>query len=69
MKPQLKEVYLLTGKIRAGNCYIPSTDDYVDKKEMIVFTIEEYNQHLKDIIETIFNSTDNKKETFDKLKL
>ena len=69
MKPKLKQVYLSTGKIRAGEDYIPSTDEYVNKKEMIVFTVEEYNQHLKDMIEIIFNSTDNKKETFDKFKL
>ena len=69
MKPKLKEVYLSTGKIRGGEYYIPSVDDYVNKKEIVMFTIEEYNQHLEDMIEIIFNSTDNKKETFDKLKL
>jgi len=62
-KPELKTVYIpvneykdytVSYKMEEGAC------DYVNKQQLITFTPEEYNNHIKDIIkETLDNAADN----------
>jgi len=61
-KPELKTVYIpvneykdytVSYKMEEGAC------DYVNKQQLITFTPEEYNNHIKDIIkETLDNAVD-----------
>lgn len=64
MKQELKTVYIpVNGETELGVCYFSRFEEWtlnegVEKQQLITFTPEEYNQHLKNILSFLDLHTD-----------